>query len=617
VRLLITITLCQLIAGACSAADGLPHILWLTSEDTSLHLGCYGDTYARTPNLDALAARGMRYVNANSNAPVCAPARTAIISGLYPPSTGAEHMRSLVRLPSSFRMFPQFLRDVGYYATNNSKEDYNLEKPGRVWDESSTTAHWKNRGDDRPFFSVFNHTISHESQIRNAIAELRQVHDPARVRIPRYHPDTAEVRRDWAQYYDRIAMMDAQVGVNLTELVDAELADDTIIFYFGDHGSGMPRSKRFLYNSGLNVPFIVYFPEKWRHLAPPDYRPGGQSDRLISFVDLAPTMLRLAGIDPPEWLQGGAFAGVDPASEPEFSYGFRGRMDERYDMMRAVRDKRYLYIRNYMPYRIYGEHVAYMFQTPTTRVWQKLYEEGRLNSAQSKFWQTKPAEELYDLESDPDQIANLAGSPDHRGMLDRFRRAQLGWAYQIRDVGFLSEWEMHQRSEDLTPYEMGHGPQHYDFETISTAADLATSLDTKDLPVIARLLDHQDSGVRYWGAVGLLAHGDAGMKLAHDRLVAALEDDSPMVRITAAEALGRYGSERDSAAAIEVLLKYARDKQNAYLTLAAWNALDHLDKRVESALSDVSSIPTPTRNFPPRWGNYTALVKQKLLTDLE
>jgi uncharacterized sulfatase len=617
VRLLFVITICPLLASASAATDKLPNILWITSEDNGPHLGCYGDNYASTPNLDALAARGMIYTNANSNAPVCAPARTAIISGLYPPSTGAEHMRSLVKLPPDFRMFPQYLRDTGYYATNNSKEDYNLEKPGRVWDESSTAAHWRNRDNGQPFFAVFNHTISHESQIRNAIARRHRIHDPAQVRIPPYHPDTAEVRRDWAQYYDRLSMMDAGVGENLREIEEAQLAGDTIIFYFSDHGSGMPRNKRFLYNSGLNVPLIVYFPEKWRHLAPPEYRPGGKSDRLVSFVDLAPTMLGLAGIKPPEWMQGGAFAGVDVASEPEFSYGFRGRMDERYDMMRAVRDKRYLYIRNYMPHRIYGQHVAYMFQTPTTRVWQKLHEEGRLNSAQSKFWQSKPAEELYDLESDPDQIANLAGSPDHRGMLSRFRSAQLGWAYEIRDLGFLSEWEMHQRSEDLTPYEMGHGPQHYDFESISTAADLATSLKTKDLPAIARLLEHQDSGVRYWAAVGLLAHGDAGMSLARDRLVAALNDDSPMVRITAAEALARHGREQDSAAAVDVLLKYARDEQNAYLSLAAWNAIDELDKRAESALAELKELPTPQTNFPPRWGNYPALVKQRALADLQ
>src|SRR3954447_2853028 len=203
----VSVVLVFVLAVAGASAD-LPNILWITCEDIGPHLGCYGDTYSITPNLDALAAKGMRYTNASSNAPVCAPARTTIISGLYPPSTGAEHMRSLVNLPARFRMFPQFLRDVGYYATNNNKEDYNLEKPGQVWDVSSKKAHWKNRRKDQPFFAVFNHEISHESQIRNAIDAADRIHDPAKVHLPAYHPDAPEVRRDWAQYYDRITMMD-------------------------------------------------------------------------------------------------------------------------------------------------------------------------------------------------------------------------------------------------------------------------------------------------------------------------------------------------------------------------------------------------------------------------
>jgi uncharacterized sulfatase len=617
VRKLILITICQLIVGAAAASDKLPNILWITSEDNGPHLGCYGDADAATPNLDALAARGMIYTNAISNAPVCAPARTAIITGIYPPSTGSEHMRSEVRLPAAFRMFPQYLRDAGYYATNNSKEDYNLKKPGRVWDESSGRAHWKYRGDHQPFFAVFNHTISHESQIRNAIGPRDRIHDPARVRIPAYHPDTTEVRQDWAQYHDRISMMDVEAGRNLKELEQAGLDGDTIVFYFSDHGSGMPRSKRFLYNSGLHVPLIVYFPEKWRHLAPADYRPGGRSDRLISFVDLAPTLLSVAGIEPPEWMQGAAFAGKHAVDEPEFSYAFRGRMDERYDMLRAVRDKRYLYIRNYMPHRIYGQHVSYMFQTPTTRVWHELNSQGKLNPVQARFWQTKPAEELYDLAADKDQVRNLVDSPQHAERLDRMRDALHQWALGIRDLGFLSEWEMHERSNGAAPYEMGHDPERYDFEAIYTAANLATSLDSNDLPAIARLLEDRDSGVRYWAAIGLLVHGDAGVRAAHEQLVAALEDDSPMVRITTAEALGRYGSERDTAAALDLLLRYAAPNENALVNLAAWNSIDYLDERAEPVRDGLKSIAPSPDNPPPRWGDYVNLVKRQTLADLQ
>ena len=226
------------------AANDKPNILWITSEDNGPHLGCYGDEYSVTPNIDKLAARGVRYLNAWSTAPVCAPARTTIITGVYGPSNGSEHMRSAVSLPSFMKAFPKFLREEGYYTTNNSKEDYNLTKTKDFWNESSGKAHWKNRKPLQPFFAVFNHTISHESQIRNKIPEERKIHDPAKARIPAYHPDTPEVRKDWAQYYDRLTMMDERVGNNLRELEEAGLVEETIIFYYGDHGSGMPRNKR-------------------------------------------------------------------------------------------------------------------------------------------------------------------------------------------------------------------------------------------------------------------------------------------------------------------------------------------------------------------------------------
>ncbi len=240
------------------AAD-LPNILWITSVDNGPHLGCYGDEYAVSPNLDALAAKGMRYLNASSSAPVCAPARTTIISGTFPPSTGGQHMRSMAKLPENIRMYPEFLKDKGYYCTNRTKEDYNLEKPADLWEKDKSN-HWRKRAKDQPFFAIFNHTISHESQIRNKITEDDRFHDPAKATVPAYHPDTPEVRKDWAQYYDRITMMDALCGENLDQLAAEGLEEDTIVFYYGHHGSGMPRSKRRPYRSGLNVPFIVYFP---------------------------------------------------------------------------------------------------------------------------------------------------------------------------------------------------------------------------------------------------------------------------------------------------------------------------------------------------------------------
>jgi arylsulfatase A-like enzyme len=566
---------CLALGTASVPASQRPNILWITSEDNGPHLGCYGDSYAQTPNLDRLAAKGMIFLNVWSVAPVCAPARTALISGLYPSSTGSEHMRSMVKLPAHMKMFPQYLREAGYYCSNNSKEDYNLEKPGKVWDDSSNKAHWTNRQPGQPFFAVFNHTVTHESQIRKRPHQFK--HDPLKVRLPAFHPDAWEVREDWAQYYDKMTEMDALAGAKLRELEAAGLAEDTIIFYFGDHGPGMPRCKRWPYNSGLHVPLIVHFPKKFRHLAPRGYTPGGESDRLVSFVDFAPTILTLASLKPPEWMQGVALN----AAASKYLHGLRGRMDERYDLVRTVRDKRYVYIRNYMPHKIYGQHIAYMFETPTTRVWQRMYFLGQVQPEQHAFWEKKPFEELYDLENDPDEVHNLARSPRHEKILDRMRKAQREHVLSIRDIGFLPEGEIHSRSSNSTPYEVAQDKRLYPLERILATAEWAAS--TNSSPA-AKFLQDSDSAVRFWGVMGLHIRG---VKRGAE-LEAALNDPSPYVRITAAEALHR----------VEPLLELSSaDHHGLYVAMWALNAVDSLGP----GLTDMAA---PQTKFPPRMSEY-------------
>lgn len=612
----VAVLCCFALTTRAVAADR-PNILWITSEDNGPHLGCYGDEYAVTPHLDGLAERGVVYERCWSNAPVCAPARTTIITGVYPTATGAQHMRSNVRMPSFMKMYPQFLREAGYYCTNNSKEDYNLVKPEGVWDDSSRQAHWKNRRPGQPFFAIFNHTISHESQIRNRIPVDRVIHDPARVRVPAYHPDTPEVRKDWAQYYDRLTMMDELVGRNLQELEDAGLADDTIIFYYGDHGSGMPRSKRWPYNSGLHVPLIVLIPEKFRHLRPDDYQPGGRSSRLVSFVDLAPTLLSLIGQKPPEWMQGFAFAGPYDAGPQPFIYGYRGRMDERYDMVRSVTDGRYVYLRHYMPHRIYGQYIDYMFQTPTTRKWKELFDAGKLTAAQSLFWSRKPAEELYDLETDPDEVHNLADSAEHQTALKKLRTAQESLAIRVRDVGFLPEGELHSRAGDGTPYDIGHDPAAYDLAGIMKVAGQAASGDAAATPALVSRLSDPDSAVRYWAATGLLIRGKAGMQAARSQLHAALQDESPYVRIVAAEALAQYGSADDIQPALAVLAELAPvDRNGIYVSMFALGAIDELDGRAASLVDALKGMPRKDDSIPQRMGAYVGNLLKKTLRDL-
>jgi arylsulfatase A-like enzyme len=613
-RVILFIATC--LAGAPLSGADRPNILWITSEDNGPQLGCYGDAFATTPNLDALAARGLIYLHAWSTAPVCAPARTAIITGLYPSATGSEHMRSDIPMPPGMKMYPQWLREAGYYCSNNSKEDYNLRKPGPVWDESSPRAHWRNRAPGQPFFAIFNHTITHESQIRSRPHE--PVHDPAKVPLPAYHPDTPEVRLDWAQYYDRMTQMDALAGANLRELEEAGLAEDTIVFYYGDHGPGMPRGKRWLYDSGLHVPLIVYVPTKWRHLAPPDYAPGGQSSRLVSFVDLAPTLLSIAGIQPPDLMQGRAFMGPHHQPAEPYLHGLRGRMDERLDLVRAVRNERYLYIRNFMPHKIYGQHVAYMFQTPTTRVWHQLFQDGRLPAHQAAFWLPKPPEELYDVSLDPDQVRNLAAHPDHQTTLRQMREAMRDHALRIRDLGFLPEPEIHSRSGNTTPYQLAQDDKRYPLPRILATAERASNRNPDEIPALRNALEDPDSAIRYWAAIGFLIRGPEAVRDARDPLRHALRDTSPSVRVAAAEALAHHGNPSDVEAALPLLIDHANvDHHGLYVAIAALNAIDDLDHKAAPHSDTIRNLPRKHPSIPPRIGDAINRLVDKILLDLD
>jgi uncharacterized sulfatase len=589
-----------------------PNILWITSEDHGPHMGCYGDAFATTPNVDRLATRGIRYTHCWSNAPVCAPARTTLISGMYAPSTGGEHMRSMVPYPAGKKMMPQLLRDAGYYCSNNAKEDYNLAKPGQVWDDSSNKGHWKNRKPGQPFFAVFNSLKSHESQIRTR--PHKQVHDPAKVRVPAYHPDTPEVRQDWAQYYDIVTEADADAGARLKELADAGLADDTIVFYFADHGSGMPRSKRWPYNSGLHVPLIVYVPEKYLHLTTKDAQPGDKCDRLVSFVDFAPTVLSLAGVRPPEWMQGHAFLGKFAAEPQPFLHGFRGRMDERYDMVRSVTDGHFVYVRNYMPHLIYGQHIDYMFQTPTTRVWKKLHDEAKLTPAQDRFWNVKPPEELYDLRADPDEVHNLAESKEHQEILKKLRQAQQEQARRIRDVGFLPEGERFTRGPNVSPYNLARDGDKYPFDRVFATAELASGLRPDALPALTKALGDDDSAVRYWAALGVLMRGEKACQTTATELRTALSDRSPYVRIVAAQALGQYGGDDDRKRVLPLLMGLADwSKNDVFTAIAALTALDALGAKAAPIAGELRNLPQKGTLPDARYGPYVP----RLLEDLQ
>lgn len=423
-----------------------PNILWITCEDITPALGCYGDQAASTPNLDRLACEGIRYTNAFSIAGVCAPSRHALITGMYPTSTGGHNMRTInhdleglpyydVVLPPEVRCFSEWLRQSGYYCTNNQKTDYQFQSPVTAWDECDCDAHWRKRPPGTPFFAIFNFLTTHESRIWTQSGEVLLV-DETSVSIPPYFPDHPVVRRDVARKYSNIAEMDRQAGIILEQLKEDGLLDSTIIFFYSDHGGMLPREKRELYDSGLKVPLLIRFPGK--------ARAGTVNDELVSFVDFAPTVLSLAGVQIPGYMQGQAFLGKQKAREPrKYIFGARDRMDTEYDMVRAVRTKKYKYLKNYYPEKPFVQDIGYRKQIPMMSI---LYEYDKLNkfNDEQKLWwrKTKPVEELYDLEADPWEFNNLADNPAQQAILDELRLALGEWQEQYGDKGFIPEKEL-------------------------------------------------------------------------------------------------------------------------------------------------------------------------------
>jgi len=566
--------------GTAPAADR-PNILWLVSEDNTTLLGCNGDPLARTPVLDKLARDGVLFERCFAQ-PVCAPSRFALITGTFAVASGpAHHMRAQGKIPPWLKGFPQLLRDAGYYTTNHAKTDYNSPIPtGQAWNECGKQAHYRKRPDPRqPFFSVFNHEVSHESCLFPA-RELPLSFpptDPAKVRIPPYQPDTPEIRADWARYYNHLALLDGQIAAQLKDLETAGLAEDTIVFYYADNGGVLPRSKRFLEESGTHVPLVVWFPPKWRHLAPAP--PGSSVKQPVSFVDFAPTVLSLAGLKIPAYMQGRAFAGPQAAPN-EFVFCTRDRMDERYDMMRSVMDSRWLYIRNYRPDLPYVQPLDYMFKARGYQSWARVARDGKLTPATAQFWGPKPTEELYDMDADPDSVKNLAADPARRATLERMRAALKDHTLKIVDNGFLPE------GSALEGYEASRVAGAYPLERVFELANRAAERNPAHLPDFIAALADPSEPVRWWAAQGCGMLGEKAAP-AQAALRERRADSSGAVQVAAAEALARSGSTAD---ALPVLQRWLRSKENPWFTLQAANVLDRLGEAARPVLPTMREV---------------------------
>lgn len=558
-----------------------PNILWLVSEDNSPLMGCYGDRFATTPRLDHFATEGILYENAFATAPVCAPSRSTLITGMYPPSMGTQHMRSSNPIPDFIEFFPKYLREAGYYCTNNAKKDYNtIDQSAEAWDESSREATYLNRPAGKPFFAIFNQGVSHESSIHKPLDTLK--HDPREVPIPPYHPRTPEMEHDWAQYYDKVEMMDQWVGEKLAELEEEGLAENTIVFYYSDHGGVLGRSKRFMYESGLHIPLIIRFPKKYRHLAPGDA--GTRTDRLVTFLDFAPTVLSLAGVEVPAYMQGHAFLGPQAVEPRTYAHAFRGRMDEVFDLCRSLRDQRFRYTRNYLPHRKYGQYLEYLWRAPSMRSWEAAYKAGELNEVQSAFWEPKPAEELYDCLEDPHNVNNLADDPAYAEVLERMRQANDAWILQSRDAGFMPEADMLSRAGDSTIYAYTHSDA-YRLPYILETAKLASTATEADVPDLLKRLRDDDAAVRYWAATGCLILGEAADE-AIPVLTDLLEDPAPNVAIAAAEALYAMGQKAAALTTLADALNY----EQVMARVHAFNVLNQVGSDAVVALASAQAL---------------------------
>lgn len=544
-----------------------PNFLWIITEDCSAsYFGCYGNERASTPNIDRLAKEGVLYKNACCQTPVCAPSRSTFMTGVYDNSMGTQHMRSFYPIPDFIHFYPYYLEKAGYYCTNRSKVDYNTadKKTWKsVWNESSPQASYRNRSQGQPFHETVSLTKNtHEHVIFDWILENELNHNPKSVRVPAYLPDTPEVRHDLAQYYDQVQKADVQVGAILDQLEKDGVADNTIVFLFSDHGGVLPRSKRFMFESGMHVPLIVRFPKKYQNLAL--YPPASISDHPINLIDLAPTLLSLAGIDIPKYYQGHAFLGPKKKDSPRYIYGSRGRMDGTYDNIRTVRDKRYRYIRNYMPNRIYGQHIWYLWKAPSIQSWQEAFQRGQCNGVQSKFWQTKPPEELYDVQKDPDNVKNLADDPSYSHILKRMREANALWVRRIHDAGFMPEAMMVKRAKkaNTTIYEYVRNDA-YPEEKIISMAEIASMGKPEDLKKLRIGFKDDDPAVRYWAAYGCAILKKKAMPVKQ-QLIELLNDPFPIVAIAASEALYHLSEKLKSFNGLEKALDNEYDKVRLY-----------------------------------------------------
>ena len=588
-----------------------PNILWITAEDMSPYLGCYGDEFATTPNLDRFARESVRYTRAFAAAPVCSPSRACLITGITTVSLGAHQMRSAFPIPDRVKAFPSYLRKTGYFTSNNVKTDYNNGAAQRLiaeaWNESINDAHWRSnqREEGQPFFSVFNDMSTHQSrttvwphevfirEIQSKLAE-EQIHDPMKVPLPPYYPDTPLIRKEWARMYDCVTVMDRNTGRLLKELEEDGLADNTIVFFYSDHGTGMPRGKRMLHDSGMRVALMVRFPRRYQHLAPSP--PGTVNEELVSFVDFPATVLNLVGLKKKDYMQGRIFLGQNRDSERDYIYGCRDRVDEVFECARSLRSRKYLYIRNYHPHLSHNQPSVFSDLGRTRQEINRLAKNNpqTMNKVQLDYaGPDKPVEAFYDCDSDPQNLTNLLEgtmTTVQQEALREHRRAYRAERLKLRDPGAIPEDEMwrwvRKEGKPLHDILLGRSDHQPDLQAAWRAAD---QVGRSDFAGALELLKSADPNERYWAVIALRSGGyEHGEQLA-----GYLDDISASVRIEVADWLAREKGSRKRA-----LDRLTREltHEDWWVALRACRAIELLGEDAREALPFMKKLYAKNRN---------------------
>ncbi|WP_068473006.1 sulfatase family protein [Saccharicrinis aurantiacus] len=581
------------------SAQEKPNIVWITTEDNSARwLRLYdAENGVPMPNVEKLADHGLVFNNAFSNGAVCSVARSTLLTGCYGPRVGSQFHRHAfaVPMPNGLRTYPEYFKEAGYYTANCAKTDYNFDVDVHgIWDACSKQASFRNRKPGQPFLQVWSLQDTHESRMHKLLDnrdESTLITRPNSVKIYPYHPNTPAFRKSYAHYYDKHRDDDKRIGALIQQLEEDDLMDNTIIFYYGDHGGTLPRSKGYIYESGLQVPFVVYIPEKWKHLFPA--QAGERIDGFVSFVDFAPTILNLAGIEVPKQMDGIPFLGegvkLSKLNKREETYGHADRFDEKYDLVRSYRKGKYKYMRSYQPFNIDGLYNDYRYQQVGYKEWRSLYDANKLNAIQSAFFEKRAPEALYDIEADPHETVNLAADPAYAKTLAKMRKGLSQQFLSINDLSFYPEAYLEKAAlENPVQFGLDH---HKEIAELMAIADLELKPFNEVKSDIKKALVSTNPWKRYWALIVCSSFGDEAKEFIPEAIQIVKNDSEVLVKLRAAEYLALIG-EKNPVKIFETLLSNNQNPLEILLILNSATLLKTLDSDLEFVLNAEALLKT-------------------------